>query len=166
MRLLAALFLAALPVYFGFSLGRDEVRRTRTLSGFLELLLHVRYEITAYLTRRADLFLQFECEALRECGVLERLAAAHREGSDNPLYTLLSDEEFSLGLSGEDRRLLCEYARRLGECDAAEEIARTERVYALLSEKYETQKKESQRAVRLYRAFGVVVGLCVLLFVW
>ena len=166
MRALGAILLAVLPMYCGFALAEEQRRTTRDLFGVLELLSHIRYEISAFLTRRSDLFLRFECPSLEKSGFLSALKCAAGT-TDNALYHLLTQTDTAmLSLLPEDLRLLTEYAKTLGEFDAAEEIERLDRVRALLSESYETQKKEQQNRVRLYRAFGVVTGLAVLLFVW
>lgn len=165
-RVLAALCLAVLPTYCGFVLAEEEKRRVRDLFGILELLSHVRYEISAFLTRRSDLFVRFECRALEKSGFLPALKAAADLGCDNPLYSTLTEQEQLLVLSREDRRLLTDYALHLGEFDAAEEVARAERCAHFLQESFEKQKEEQTKRVRLYRTFGVVLSLAILLFVW
>lgn len=165
-RHLLGVLLGALCICTGFSLGGEEVRRVRALSGFLELIAHVRYEISSFLTRRTELFLQFECADLSACGFLASLRSAEKLGSENPLYAALLESRESLALSKEDFRLLSEWARRLGEVDATEELARAEKTRAALSESYEKQRGDVRQKVSLYRAIGVVAALCVWLFVW
>lgn len=162
-RALFVLCVSLIPVYLGFLLAARERMRLSVLQGFLDLVLHVRYEIGAFLTRRRDLFLQFECAALEEIGFLSALRAAGHT-AENPLYDCLS--QWDLPLSLEDRRVLLEYAARLGECDATEEEARAAKVCELLGESVQRLREETRNRVRLYRAFGVVGGLALALFVW
>ncbi|MBP3685976.1 MAG: hypothetical protein J6J21_02990, partial [Clostridia bacterium] len=110
MRALGAFLLAALPMYCGFHLAQEQRRTTRDLGGILEMLSHIRYEISAFLTRRADLFLHFECPSLEKSGFLSALKTAV-PSCDNALYRVLTQQRELLSLSADDLRLLTEYAK-------------------------------------------------------
>lgn len=162
MRAVACLVLSAIPVYLGFSLASATLLRVRTLSAILELLSHIRYEIASFRTAQRELFLSFESAPLFECGFLQALQSTARLGAENVLWSTLQESGHLLEIGREDRRLLEDYARHLGEFDAAEEVERAERVRALLAESLAAQKAEAGKSAQILRAFGLALGL----FVW
>ncbi len=166
MRHLFGFLLGLLSACIGCSLGREELSRMRVLEGFLELTVHVRYEISSFLTKRSELFCRFENDELSSLGFLSALRTAQKLGEDNPLYAALSECSGRLSLSKEDLRVLTEWARRLGETDVSEEVRRAEQTHALLSESYEKQRAGAYQKVRLYRAIGIVACLCIWLLLW
>ena len=166
MRNALLLLASCIPVYLGFSLSKSESVSLYNLAAILELLRHVRRQISSFLTRRADLCMGFESEALEKCGFLPCLRFHREAGHKNPLFAALDAEGERLALGSEDLRSLTEYARHLGECDAEEEVARLMRLEGYLEERYQKQREETGQKVRLYRAFGVVGGLTLLLILW
>ena len=166
MRHIAAFLLGILSACFGYALGKEELSRTRVLEGFLELVSHARYEISSFLTRRAELFSQFENRELASLGFLASLHTAQTLGEENPLYASLLAYEGRLTLSKEDLRVLTEWARRLGETDVKEEVRRAEQTHAALLESYEKQREGVFEKVRLFRAVGIVACLCIWLILW
>ncbi len=165
MRAFALMLICLPPTVLGFSFARDVQRGVRVLSGFLHLIEHVRYEIVTFRTRQADLFLNFEEDALAECGFLTALAAASKQ-SAHALYDTLLSECTQLPLSAAAKRILTEYAKHLGEYDAEEEGRRADATCGALRECLQAQKAEVENKVRLFRAFGVVASLMLLLMVW
>lgn len=156
----AALFLIAFcPIAAGFLGAKNAKAQIREQEGFLRLLAHIRYEISAFLTKQEQLFARFENAALEQNGFLPLLKAQRVTDAYSTLYTALMLQKDALHIGGQAQALLIEYARDLGRRDAEEECARAANTEAALLEIWNKSREESEKKVRLYRGFGVVAGL-------
>lgn len=165
MRPLACVLLALGPILIGFRMAREERERLSSFLGVLELVCHIRYEISSFQTVQRDLFLQVESPRLSGCGFLSVLHSTASLGGEHILHTALLEGGHLLKLEKEDLRALTDYAAHLGDHRTEEETERAKKLERYLEERLVTLRSEVKNRTALYRSFGIVSGLIICLVV-
>ncbi len=163
-RVLGLSLIAVSPAVFGMVLAHSEQKKPAALAALIRLIEHIRLEIEHFYTPRAELLDRFSDPVLEENGALCAMRACLQDASGNSFSAFLSENANGFGLDADARAVLDAFVRALGTTELSEELNRARAVIEELEKRAKQVREETQNRVRLDRSFGIVCGVCALLF--
>ena len=159
MKIIGIIPVAAAPFCAGLVLSLSAVNSPRELEGFISLVAFYRYRMNSYLSRQAEIFAQFENEALEKCGFLAALRNTELSGEQSILSSALEKHGRLLSIDRTSMECLREFADSLGKLGLAEQTERCRFCEEELKRAAAACRTQAMQKSKLYRTLGAAAGL-------
>ena len=147
------ILLLSASLYLCFAFATFERRRMMQCEGFLQLMRHIKAQITCFRMPLSRIWTSFSSDELERCGFLSAL----RECQDVEKALMLSKE--NIWISADELHLLRSFSGELGRSYADEQIACCEYYIEELERMCAERKNAGPMRTKLYRSLFLVGGM-------